>query len=399
MADWQLRVFVSHCHEDGDFCRTLVAALREAGADVWYDEHNLSTGQLRDVIQREMGRRPIFVPILSKAAFASRWVKREAVWADELLERDPKRVILPVTAGPIARNDFDPEAGWLFLHDFKRIEAPGYQPYPSEEAARRLLRALALTVASDPPVKSPAEPQESAEDLLTRGKALQAQGKHAEALALFERAVQLAPSSFDAWFNRAYALDDLGDYEGAVAAWDRALRLDPNRAAAWSNMGIALLVLGRREEALAAYSRALTLDPDYPNAWSNMGTALGSLGRSEQALAAYDSALALDPTYREAWTGRGAALLSLGRYAESLAAYDRAIALDPGYIMAWYNKGLALWRMRRNEEALVAYDRAIALDPEFARAWDNKASILRALGRTAEAEAAERRAKVLGEEQ
>jgi tetratricopeptide (TPR) repeat protein len=395
MADTQLRVFVSHCHADGDFCRTLVAALRDAGADVWYDEHNLSTGQLRDVIQRELGRRPIFVPVLSKAAFASRWVKREIAWADELLEHDPKRVILPVTAGPIARDDFDPETGWLFLHDFKRIEAPGYQPYPADEAARRLLRALALTAAGESSGQLPREPQESAEELLTRGKALQARGKHAEALALFERAVQFSPSWFDAWFNLAYTLDDLGDYEGAVAAWDRALHLDPNRAAAWSNLGIALLVLGRREEALAAYSHAVTLDPDYPNAWSNMGTALGGLGRSDQALAAYDRAIALDPTYREAWTGRGAALLSLGRYAESLATYERAIALDPDYIMAWYNKGLALWRMQRHEEALAAYDRAIALDSEFARAWESKASILRALGRTAEAEVAERRAKAL----
>ncbi|HEV8191729.1 MAG TPA: toll/interleukin-1 receptor domain-containing protein [Ktedonobacterales bacterium] len=90
MADAPLHVFVSHCHADSDFCRTLVAALHDAGADVWYDEHNLGAGQLRNVIQRQLGRHPIFVPILSEAAFASRWVKRESAWADELLERDPK---------------------------------------------------------------------------------------------------------------------------------------------------------------------------------------------------------------------------------------------------------------------------------------------------------------------
>ncbi len=397
MADTQLRVFVSHSHEDGDFCRVLVAALRAGGADVWYDEHNLGAGQLRDVIQRELGRRPIFVPILSKAAFASHWVKRETVWADELFERDPQRVILPVTAGPIARDDFDPETGWLFLHDFKRIEAPGYRPYPAEEAARRLLRALALSVNGEMGAQPAAEPQEGVDDLLNRGKALQAQGKHVEALALFQRAAQLAANSFDVWFNIAYALDDLGEYEQAIIAWDRALQIDPNRAAAWSNMGIALLVLGRREEALAAYSRALTLDPDYPNAWSNMGTTLGSLGRSEQALAAYDRALALDPNYREAWTGRGSALVSLGRLEESLLAYDRAIALDPGYITAWYSKALALRQLGRVEEALATFDHVLTLDPELVRAWNHKARILRDLGRTAEAEAAERRARILGE--
>jgi predicted esterase len=35
----QMRIFVSHSHKDHEFCRALVNALREAGADVWYDEH------------------------------------------------------------------------------------------------------------------------------------------------------------------------------------------------------------------------------------------------------------------------------------------------------------------------------------------------------------------------
>ena len=102
----QLRVFVSHASEDSAFCHTSVAALRGAGADVWYDEHNMGSGRLADEILRELGRRPIFVVILSKHAFASRWVKHETDWAEELKERDPSRAMLPVTAGQIARDDF-----------------------------------------------------------------------------------------------------------------------------------------------------------------------------------------------------------------------------------------------------------------------------------------------------
>ncbi|HEY7343450.1 MAG TPA: toll/interleukin-1 receptor domain-containing protein [Ktedonobacterales bacterium] len=53
----QLRVFVSHTSEDSAFCHTIVAALRGAGADVWYDEHNMGSGRLADEILRELGRR------------------------------------------------------------------------------------------------------------------------------------------------------------------------------------------------------------------------------------------------------------------------------------------------------------------------------------------------------
>src|SRR5262249_4955603 len=141
----QLRIFVSHSHQDRDFCHAIVQALRDAGANVWYDEHNLGWGELHDEIQRELGRRKIFVVVLSKAAFISKWVKRETTWAYKLYDRDPTRSIVPVTAGQIDPGDFDPETGWLFLDDFKRVEAPGYQPLPTQEAARRLVRGFGLT--------------------------------------------------------------------------------------------------------------------------------------------------------------------------------------------------------------------------------------------------------------
>ena len=225
-----MQVFVSHSHEDDAFCRAVVAGLSSAGADVWYDEHNLGSGQLMEVIQRELGRRPIVILILSKAAFASRWVRREIGWAYELLDRDPSRLLLPITAGPIARDDFSPENGWLFLHDFKRVEASGYQPYPTEEAVRRLLHTLALTPAGEAPAPIAPQPSESLADLLERGKALKAQKRHAGAIALFERAAQLDARSFDAWANLGYTLSQEQRLVEALSAYNSALALNERQA-------------------------------------------------------------------------------------------------------------------------------------------------------------------------
>src|SRR5260221_12913779 len=110
-----MQVFVSHSHEDDAYCRGIVAALRGAGADVWYDEPNMGGGELMEVIQRELDRRPIFILVLSKHAFSSKWVKRETTWAYELYDRDPSRLILPVTSGAIERSDFSGASGWLVL--------------------------------------------------------------------------------------------------------------------------------------------------------------------------------------------------------------------------------------------------------------------------------------------
>jgi TIR domain len=62
------RIFVSHAHEDNAWCYTFVVALRQGGATVWYDEHNLGYGALEDEIERELRARPIFLVILSPAS-------------------------------------------------------------------------------------------------------------------------------------------------------------------------------------------------------------------------------------------------------------------------------------------------------------------------------------------
>ncbi|HEX8732929.1 MAG TPA: toll/interleukin-1 receptor domain-containing protein [Ktedonobacterales bacterium] len=358
----QMRVFVSHSHEDGDYCHAVVAGLRDAGADVWYDEHNLGSGQLMEVIQRELGRRPIVIVILSQSAFASRWVRREVLWAYELLDRDPARLLIPVTAGAIARDDFNPETGWLFLHEFKRIEAAGYQPFPAPEAVRRLLHTLALTPAGAAPAPTAAAPSESADDLNERGKALTAQQRYAEAVPLFERASQLAPTSFDAWAN-------LGFLYGEVNRWP---------------------------ESLAACERAIALDQRSAASWNNKGRALFSLQRYPEALSAYDQALAIDTNLTAAWIGKGSVLNELSRSSEALDALNRALELDPAHTIAWNNKGRSLFDLRRYTEALDAYDHAVAIDPTYTLAVGNRAYPLRALGREAEAQAAEQRAKAMG---
>jgi TIR domain len=103
----QMRIFVSHTNTDNHFCDAIVKSLTDAGADVWYDEQNMGAGHLLDVIQRELRARSVFIVILSKAAFTSKWVTRECQWAFHLYDHEPDRVILPITAEPIESSDID----------------------------------------------------------------------------------------------------------------------------------------------------------------------------------------------------------------------------------------------------------------------------------------------------
>ena len=66
----------------------------------------------------------------------------------------------------------------------------------------------------------------------------------------------------------------LGRLEEAVASYDKAVEIKPDYHQAWNNRGIALRKLGRLEEAVASYDKAVEIKPDLHDAWGIRGNAL-----------------------------------------------------------------------------------------------------------------------------
>ncbi len=108
------------------------------------------------------------------------------------------RFYLSVLAGPLERADLNTT---LYLKSMKRVEAGELRPLPTTEAVAATLRLLALTPSRLPlahPAPMGEQPAESADDLLVRGRALNAQNRFAEALPLVQRATELNPASAEA---------------------------------------------------------------------------------------------------------------------------------------------------------------------------------------------------------
>src|SRR5258708_14775961 len=151
-----MRVFVSHSHVDNDFCRAFVASLRRELYDrnaVWYDEHNLGWGALRQVIERELRACQHFIAILSPAAVTSEWVNAEIDAALAMLNAGVVITFQIVTAVPCEVP--------LLLQRYKRIERSDGTGYPPAEAAKRALAAIDDKSLTDPGVPP-------AQDLRTR---------------------------------------------------------------------------------------------------------------------------------------------------------------------------------------------------------------------------------------
>jgi len=111
--------------------------------------------------------------------------------------------------------------------------------------------------------------QKTKEQWLKEGEAHSSAKRYGEALAAYDRAIQLDPSYALAYNNRGYAYYNLKEYHRAIADYDRAIQLDPNYALAYNNRGYAYHNLKEYQRAIADFDRAIQLDPNHTLAKNN----------------------------------------------------------------------------------------------------------------------------------
>ncbi|MBU7047058.1 MAG: tetratricopeptide repeat protein, partial [Theionarchaea archaeon] len=85
-------------------------------------------------------------------------------------------------------------------------------------------------------------------------------GKHEEALACYEKALEIDDDAAD-WFNKGAALGHLHRYEDAVTSFNECIKREPKHAEAWYNKGVALEYLKKYEEAAKCFDEASRINP------------------------------------------------------------------------------------------------------------------------------------------
>ncbi|MBS0502670.1 MAG: tetratricopeptide repeat protein [Proteobacteria bacterium] len=105
------------------------------------------------------------------------------------------------------------------------------------------------------------EPQ-NAMTLTARGDALRLVGRFREAVALFDRAIAIAPQAVAAWFGRALAHQSCGALVEAERDYRRVTELAPRTAHGFAGLATVLAMAGRLDEARVFADRAAELGPD-----------------------------------------------------------------------------------------------------------------------------------------
>jgi tetratricopeptide (TPR) repeat protein len=188
----------------------------------------------------------------------------------------------------------------------------------------------------------------------SRAYALERIGKLADALADYDKAIELQPEHSGTLRNRAHVLTALGRHAQALDDYEAALRIHPNSAGSQLGRGDVLVKLERAHEALAAYAQAA-------DAAAAASYVQPSLRRNEVRLARWradrDQLIAL------AHIRRGNIYRKLGQFEPALAEYGEALRVWPNHWSVYVNRG---WLHEARGEVALA------------RADYEKAAILRA---------------------
>ncbi|MBX9687155.1 MAG: tetratricopeptide repeat protein [Candidatus Obscuribacterales bacterium] len=129
-----------------------------------------------------------------------------------------------------------------------------------------------------------------------KGVLLEEQGKAAEAVIEFRKAIEAYPSYAVPHSNLGNALSDLHKYSEAVLHYQKAVELAPDFAAAYCNMADALTKQKNYTAAEMACNKALRVDPGYVPAMTNLAEVYLETNRPSEARAVLIGATGLATT-------------------------------------------------------------------------------------------------------
>ena len=176
-------------------------------------------------------------------------------------------------------------------------------------------------------------------------------GNYDEAIDIFDEILQYSYERvdkgvrIDAFSAKATALDKLGRTDEALATYDKAIELGSDQSHLYHNKGILLSQLDRDSEALVCFSKEIELTKDYKkddeeeverytDALSALAEAHATMGTTNDlniALKLVDESIKLNPKSAYAFQTKAIILsdVLIEKYDEALENCEKGLKIDP----------------------------------------------------------------------
>jgi tetratricopeptide (TPR) repeat protein len=225
-----------------------------------------------------------------------------------------------------------------------------------------LSRSAIQAVLEGSSPEKPTEGSATAFDWLKYGNRLWRLGRFQEAVVALDRAIQLKPNFYQAFFVKGMALSAQDRFRESIAAFDSAIRLEPRFYEALRMKAQMLEAIKQYPEALAAIDRAIQIQPSDSLLHSLKGDLLFGSKQYAPATAAYTQAITLKPAYYS-YMQRGRSQFSAGDYQAAFGDYGKALELQPNDYFSYIGRGTMNAALGKSPAALEDLNRAIQFMP------------------------------------
>jgi tetratricopeptide (TPR) repeat protein len=159
-------------------------------------------------------------------------------------------------------------------------------------------------------------------------------GRHEEALALYEKLLEISPGNDSLLFSIAWVYRDMGDTDKALEWLERLLERELARNVftgfAYDELVKTYREMGEYGKLVQLCERAAEVYPDETALLATLGDACLRSGRHERAFQVFSTLVEMEADMPLYHLNRGVAAVGLGRYQTAEQSCAEAVRLEPG---------------------------------------------------------------------
>jgi tetratricopeptide (TPR) repeat protein len=210
-------------------------------------------------------------------------------------------------------------------------------------------------------------PSRQVRELKLQAHSAVADGKWDEAIASYERAIELAPRDAELRVELGDLLARTGHYVEAIASFDEALRISPHNPAAETGLAQAYRGVHNYDEAKRILERSRAEHPQDAKPLAALGDLDIELQTYDEAIAHLRAALALAPSDIESRNRLAVAYQAKGDLDSALAQIAKVLARDPKSALAYYTRAKIYSDRNQDEAALPEAIKVVELQTQNPR--------------------------------
>ena len=212
----------------------------------------------------------------------------------------------------------------------------------------------------------PAQPPQTAKELLKAGYDQLDAGDLEGALATANRILEMDPNSGSAAVLHFVAFDNKYPNGNPTADCNRVIELAPSKdwvEAAYITRGNYRLIVRQLDQAIEDFDHAIAMDPMSLHAYQLRSYTYMEKGDFVNTRADYQKSLGIDPSSPSPFVVRGFWLKAGGHFREALTDVQTAIEWKPDYAEAFVDRGVIFGLTGNLNDCIADFNQARALKP------------------------------------